>query len=67
MLTFFTGDPVKEVIEKEGVPAIFFDQNFDLSKRKTFSEIFPPSAIATSLLLQEKVQNLLNVKTYYCD
>jgi hypothetical protein len=47
---------VKEVIEKEGVPAIFFDPNFDLSKRKTFSEIFPPSAIATSLLLQEKVR-----------
>jgi hypothetical protein len=46
------------VIEQEGVPEIFFAEDFSLSNPDIFNQIFPENVMGTSSLLQEKVKFL---------
>jgi hypothetical protein len=48
-------DPVLQVIEHEGVPEIFFTEEFSLANQDIFNQLFPENVMGTSSLLQEKV------------
>nr|CAG4709691.1 unnamed protein product [Naegleria fowleri] len=51
---------LESMTKREGIPAYFFDGNFDLSKAEYFNKIFNTENESASLLLQEKL-------SYYLD
>lgn len=53
-------DPVLQCIEEDGVPAVFFSHDFDLSRPELFSQILSPEGIKASTLMQEKLTHYLD-------
>jgi hypothetical protein len=46
---------IQFLIDTEGVPPIFFENNFSIENKEMFHQIFPSESLKRPLLYQEKV------------
>jgi hypothetical protein len=46
---------IQYLIDTEGVPPIFFENNFSIENKEMFQQIFPSESLKRPLLYQEKV------------